>query len=64
MSSPEDEVNIDVMRAIMACATDLELPTRDTTVFLGADNPYVVDPERMAGIRQGVENGTLDPFNP
>ncbi len=62
--SPADEVNIDVMRAIMACATDLELPTRDTTVFLGADNPYVVDPERMAGIRQGVENGTLDPFNP
>ncbi len=59
---PEDQVNIDVMRAIMACATDLELPPHDTTVFLGADNPYVVGPNRIADIRRGVEDATINPF--
>ncbi len=59
---PEDEVNIDVMRAIMSCAVDLELPARDPTVFLGAENPFVVTPKRISEIRSGVESGAIDPF--
>jgi len=57
---PVDEVNVDVMRAIMSCAVDMELPIRNPQILLGADNPFVLDPERMADIRAKVEAGTLD----
>jgi hypothetical protein len=60
-SAPVDVVNIDVMRAIISCATDLEMPQRDTTTLLGADNPFLVDPARVARIRDDVESGAIRP---
>ena len=58
---PVDVINIDVMRAIMSCAVDVELPTRNPEILLGADNPFLLDPGRMAKIRSQVESGTLAP---
>jgi hypothetical protein len=58
---PLDVINIDVIRAIMACAVDVELPARNPAILLGADNPFLLDPERMAEIRSQVEAGTLRP---
>ena len=58
---PVDIINIDVMRAIMGCAVDMDLPARNPQILLGADNPVEVPPDRMAGIRAQVEAGTLHP---
>jgi hypothetical protein len=58
---PVDIINVDVMRAIMDCAVEMELPARNPEIFLGADNPVEVPPDRMASIRAQVEAGTLQP---
>jgi hypothetical protein len=58
---PLDVVNVDAMRAIMACAVDMEIPTRNPEVFLGADNPFLLDAGRLTEIRARVEAGTLQP---
>jgi hypothetical protein len=60
-SPPLDVVNIDVMRAIISCATDVGMPPRDTTTLLGADDPFLLDPVRLATIRAEVESGALRP---
>ena len=58
---PVDVVNVDVMRAIMSCAVDMELPVRNPEILLGADKPVAVTPNRMAAIRAEIEAGTLGP---
>jgi hypothetical protein len=59
--APVDVINVDVMRAIMDCTVDMELPARNPEIFLGADNPVEVPPDRMASIRAQVEAGTFQP---
>jgi hypothetical protein len=58
---PVDVVNVDVMRAIMSCTVEMDLPARNPEILLGADNPVAVTPDRMAAIRAEIEAGTLDP---
>ena len=58
---PGDAVNLDVMRAIMSCAVNMELPERDGRFMIGANEPLIVDSDRMVRIRGGVEAGTISP---
>jgi hypothetical protein len=58
---PVDTINVDVMRAIMSCSVDMELPVRRPDFLLGAENPVAVAPDRMARIRSDLEAGTIEP---
>jgi hypothetical protein len=52
--SPDADTNIAVMRAIMLCAVDMELPANNGRYLIGADNPEWVDSDRMDAIQKSL----------
>ena len=52
--SPEEATNIAVMRAIMVCAVDMELPENNGRYLIGAADPEWVDSDRMAAIQESL----------
>lgn len=60
-AEPSTTVNTDVVRAMMECAVDIELPERNGVFLIGADAPVRVDPARMSRIQASILDGTLVP---
>ena len=52
--SPEAATNIAVMRAIMVCAVDMELPENNGRYLIGAVDPEWVDSDRMDAIQESL----------
>lgn len=59
--SPEDFNNVEVMRAIMDCAVEMEMPDTTGMYLIGAMNPEWVDPNRMDAIKRRVADRSIQP---
>jgi hypothetical protein len=60
-AEPSTSVNTDVVRAMMACALEIDMPKRNGAFLIGAEAPVYVDPARMRRIEAGILDGTLVP---
>ncbi len=54
--APEAITNIGVMRAIMVCAVDMELPENNGKYLIGAADPEWVEPDRMDAIQESLSH--------
>ena len=53
-NSPDAATNIAVMRAIMVCAVDMEMPENNGRYLIGAVDPEWVDLDRMNAIQESL----------
>ncbi len=53
-ASPDAATNIAVMRAIMVCAVDMDMPENNGRYLIGATDPEWVDLDRMDAIQDSV----------
>ena len=60
-AEPAAPTNLEVMRAVVSCAIDIELPPNHGRYLIGADNPEWVEPERMQRIQAQLEAGSIAP---
>ena len=60
-AEPSTSVNTDVVRAIMVCAVEIDIPQRNGVFLIGAEAPVYVDPARMRRIETSILDGTLLP---
>lgn len=56
---PVAATNIDVMRAVLACTVDMNMPARQPRFLIGLVDPEWVDPSRMDLIRERLEDGDI-----
>jgi len=60
-SQPRTDSNLEVMRAIVDCTVDIDLPPNNGGFLIGAENPKWVDPARMEAIKQRLSSGLIQP---
>jgi hypothetical protein len=58
---PSDAINTLVMRALILCAVDLDLPAEKLGHLIGLAAPEWVDPDRMTDIRRRLSRGSIEP---
>ena len=58
-ADPESNTNLEVMRAIMACAVQADIPASNAAFMLGANEPVEVERERLMRIEDQLRRGVL-----
>lgn len=58
---PESSVSTDVIRTMVGCAVDLELPERDERFLLGADHPIATTETSILRLQSLLREGSLAP---